>query len=846
MFIFKILLVLISVSVFAEDSKSKIIVGSAFGYPPFTVVNTDNEMNNFSVELFKAVAKVTELKIEFKIGTWQKIQLALKTGEIDALSLVPYSKEKEAIFDFTMPYAVSNTAIFMRKDSKINIQSEEDLRDKKIIVTPFDATHDYLKRYSLINNIHLVKTVSRALHLLATDTNYDLAFVPKLMGIIIAKDSDLDNIKIVMPNVLIYELNYSFAVKEGNQVLLARLNKGLSILKESGQYEEIYDKWFKIAQPNSINTEELYKYFIIILSILIVTFGIIILWFWSIKQEIKRRQQAEQKLAKFNHKLESEVYNRTQELQKSNDELCQVTETLNILNAELLYTAEKLEDGRNSFQCVVEQNTIGIMVIDHTGIINFFNSAMQAQLSDYKLEIGKKFDVPTSNQVEVKITLSNNEIGTAEMNMVDTIWEDELAYLLTLHDITKTKNAHIASEVEKDMLSKQVKKRTIELSRANAELARAARLKDEFMANMSHELRTPLNAVLTMSELLTDGIYGNINQEQLEAVGHIDKGGRHLLSLINDILDLSKIEAGKMELKPKVVIIGEVCFACIQMVKQMALQKRVKITFTCDDEVKTIMADERALKQILVNLLNNAIKFTHEKGQITLELQASIKDKILHLIVTDTGIGIPEHELKNLFKPFVQIKSSLNREHEGTGLGLALVYKLAELHGGSVQVKSKIEQGSKFTVSLPWQENNSSPAIDEQKHYNKKIQIRHVSALILIAEDNEINIIAIHNGLTGYGYKVDIARDGIEAVQIAQEINPAIIIMDIQMPGMDGLTAIRQIRADKQLDKTPIIALTALAMPGDKEHCITAGANIYLSKPVNIKQLVEKIEELLD
>ncbi|MFK5969840.1 MAG: transporter substrate-binding domain-containing protein [Candidatus Marithrix sp.] len=846
MFIFKILLVLISVSIFTEDSESKIIVGSEFDYPPFAIVNENNEADGFSVELFKEVAKAIELEVEFRVGAWSEIRLALENGEIDALPLVSYSEERDEVFDFTMSHTVSDAVIFARKGSKLNVKSEKDLIGKKIIVMRSDATHDYLVKHNITQDIHLVKTVSRALHLLATDQNYDFAFVPKLVSIIITKDSGLANIEMVGPHILVYERGYSFAVKEGNQALLTRLNKGLSIIKESGQYNAIYDKWFKITSSKDAHIGWFYKYSIIILTISAIILCIIILLFWSIKLEIKRRTKVEQKLAKCNYELDNKVNNRTQELQKSNNELCQATEMLNILNAELLYAAEELENSRNSFQCVVEQNTIGMMVIDHSGIINFFNSAMQAQLSETKLEIGKKFNVPISCQIEVKITLSNDEIGIAEMNIVDTIWEDELAYLLTLHDITKTKNAHIASEAEKDMLSKQVKERTIELSRANAELARAARLKDEFMANMSHELRTPLNAVLTISELLTDGIYGDINQEQIKAIGHIDKSGRHLLSLINDILDLSKIQAGKMELKLKIVIIGEVCFACIQMVKQMALQKRVKIIFTCDDEVKTIMADERALKQILVNLLNNAIKFTHEKGQITLELQANIKDKILHLIVTDTGIGIPEHELENLFKPFVQINSKLSRDHEGTGLGLALVYKLAELHGGSVQVKSKIEQGSKFTVSLPWQENNLSPAIDKQKHYNTKIQIRHVSALILVAEDNETNIIAIHSGLTGYGYKVDIARDGVEAVQIAQEINPEIIIMDIQMPGMDGLTAIRQIRADKQLDKTPIIALTALAMPGDKEHCIAAGANIYLSKPVNIKQLVEEIEELLD
>jgi CheY-like chemotaxis protein len=253
----------------------------------------------------------------------------------------------------------------------------------------------------------------------------------------------------------------------------------------------------------------------------------------------------------------------------------------------------------------------------------------------------------------------------------------------------------------------------------------------------------------------------------------------------------------------------------------------------------------------LVNLLNNAVKFTPPpKGKVTLELFGDKINRVANINVIDTGIGIEEHELDNLFKPFTQIDGSLNRQHEGTGLGLALVYKLTELHGGSVNVKSEIGNGSTFTVSLLWQGNSKANVISDDDHVTivrKDLKVHNKGAVVLVAEDNETNIITVQDGLTAYGYKVITTRDGIEVIERAHEIKPAIILMDIQMQGMDGLEATRQIRADtdEQLAKIPIIALTAIAMPGDKERCLDAGANVYLSKPVNNKRLVGEIEKLL-
>ena len=270
------------------------------------------------------------------------------------------------------------------------------------------------------------------------------------------------------------------------------------------------------------------------------------------------------------------------------------------------------------------------------------------------------------------------------------------------HELAERKQTEVALADERLSLALRVEERTADLRAANAELARAMRIKDEFLASMSHELRTPLNTILGMAETVQEGIFGAINDEQTDALRRIEESGRHLLALINDILDLSKVEAGKLDLIIEDVGMAVIVQASLRLVSQLARQKNLRITSSIDRAVGMIQADSRCLKQMLVNLLSNAVKFTPEAGVIGLDVVGDAAAQRIHLTVWDTGIGIAADDLPRLFQPFVQLDSRLARQYAGTGLGLALVQRMAALHGGSVAVESTLGQGSRFTITLPW------------------------------------------------------------------------------------------------------------------------------------------------
>ncbi len=404
-----------------------------------------------------------------------------------------------------------------------------------------------------------------------------------------------------------------------------------------------------------------------------------------------------------------------------------------------------------------------------------------------------------------------------------------------------------------------------QLQLTNTQLIESHRLKDSFLANMSHELRTPLNAILGMTESLQEHIFGAVNDRQLDALQTVERSGNHLLELINDILDLAKIESGQIELDFEIASISLIAQSSLEFVKQQALKKQIQLTLKLDPNLPNLLIDERRIRQALINLLNNAVKFTPTGGgSVTLEVkqQPSVLNKTidttqdyLQISISDAGIGIAPENIQKLFQPFIQIDSALNRQFEGTGLGLALVKRIVELHGGYVDLTSEVGVGSCFTILLPClplpnpQTKIGSGNLPvkplETKLSNTYTDIRQ-DLLILIVDDDEVNSMTVSSYLKAKNYRFLLAKDGKEAIALTKAHKPDLILMDIQMPVMDGLEATRQIRLDPNLVDIPIIALTALAMAGDRERCLESGANDYLVKPVKLKNLAKMIQTLLE
>ncbi len=425
-------------------------------------------------------------------------------------------------------------------------------------------------------------------------------------------------------------------------------------------------------------------------------------------------------------------------------------------------------------------------------------------------------------------------------------------------DISKELELRKHLMIERARLNKRVIEQTKDLSQMNGQLLKAVKLKDEFLASMSHELRTPLNAILNMSESLTEQLFGSLNEKQLSYLDTIYKSGSHLLELINDILDLSKIEAGRFELEFSQSNIAELCQSSLLLVKEQALRQQLSLELSLPPDLPQALLDTRRVKQILVNLLSNAVKFTPQNGKVGLEVRLNQEQTQLSFCVWDTGIGIAEEKHKQIFESFTQIDGSLSRQYNGTGLGLALVERLTKLHGGCVSLTSKPNQGSRFTVNLPFQ----APPKAVAKPVAEPARLELDSPLkpkgtpwvtsrktdkekVLLIDDTTWAIKALSDYLKAMGYEMFVENNAQAGLLTARQEQPDLILMDVQMPDLNGIEATKILRKDARFVKTPIIALTALAMPGDKESCLRAGMNDYLSKPVQLKEMAKLIAQHL-
>jgi PAS domain S-box-containing protein len=440
---------------------------------------------------------------------------------------------------------------------------------------------------------------------------------------------------------------------------------------------------------------------------------------------------------------------------------------------------------------------------------------------------------------------------TALRDAADTI----IGYLLIGTDNTARKQV----EDERMKLDQQLREQTLTLQQKNVELEAASRLKSEFLANMSHELRTPLNAIMGFSEVLRDGIVGPLTDRQGVLAVKIFTSGQHLLALINDILDLSKVEAGKMTLDLEAVAVAPLLGNSLSIIKEKAASRRIRLGMEAAEDLGSTQVDPRKVKQIVYNLLSNAVKFSDEGGQVTLRARRAARHEVgrvsagrtsrvfplpdsnfqefLEIAVTDNGIGISGEDMAELFVPFSQIDGGLARKFEGTGLGLAMVKLLAELHCGTVAVDSAIGEGSCFTVWLPLRTAVAAPV-------SLEIELRRgrrgptAAGVALMVEDDLKSAELVRLQLESEGFTIVHARTAEAAIELALQQPLTLITLDIMLPDMDGWEFLARIKQIPALMHVPVVIISIVA---DRNKGFALGASAIMQKPMSRQDLSDSL-----
>jgi PAS domain S-box-containing protein len=493
------------------------------------------------------------------------------------------------------------------------------------------------------------------------------------------------------------------------------------------------------------------------------------------------------------------------------------------------------------------------------------------QLSDFR-ESGMRLETGIGETQPAEILIApiayqGRSMGVFSLASVRPLNERDRAFIERLAKQLGAALHNVKLYADTRLLAEQLRAGSEEIAHKNVELEEASRTKSEFLANMSHELRTPLNSIIGFADVLKAGLGGELNEKQLDYVNYVSNSGQHLLALINDILDLSKVEAGKMELDLSEIDIRTALESSLSILKEKASLRRIQLMLDVVPDLKQMQVDERRLKQILFNLLSNAIKFSHDSTQVVMEarrvprtevgkldtsrphrvlpLPQSEHREFLELAVIDEGIGISQDGLDRLFQPFTQVDSGLSRKFEGTGLGLVMVMRLVELHGGGVGVSSREGEGTSFTVWLPLRGDETSRVMPTEMAVQAPLvsapSTKVESDWALVIEDDDQAAELIRLQLEGEGLKVERVSTAEEGLALARQKRFAFVTLDILLPGMDGWEFLAKIKESPETENLPVVIISIVA---DTNRGLSLGASAILQKPISHQMLTDALESL--
>ncbi len=788
------------------ESKGEIVFAVQPNHAPFEFARK-RQMSGMNVELAQWMATDMGFKIRFEPAPLTEALDMLRTGQVDAMTSLFHTKERDTDLDFSTTLKLTPVAIFVRSDRE-DITSIHDLEGLRVAIMGSGYALEILQRRNVTCKIKFVPTMKECIDLVVSG-EVDAMVGNELVTRHHIYSSGSSDLKMIGDPLFTARL--CMAVRQDNKVLIDILNKGIAQAQKSGTLYKIQGKW--LGSEYSKHRLSLGTYLTLAslgTAVIAVIILVILLW---------------------NRKLHQKVEMRTQQHAESEERLRQF----------------------------FENSPDAVFILDQAGAIVASNSRACASVKMKKPELLSKtvYDlVPSALRDEVEDNMRmwfSGELKQCEgtsmaadgsvspIEMTGTLLSLDGRKVLQLHarDIALRKEAeekiHAAHQMAEDA------KEMAEHARETAE--HASQAKSEFLANMSHEIRTPLNGIVGMAQLLADT---PLSSEQENCADTILQSTNGLLKIINHVLDISKIEAGQMDVRESIIDLREMCGNIRHRFQPQADQDGVQFTCTCQDEVPLyVVGDEGLIEQVLVNLVGNAIKFTHQ-GSVTLNIECHQKaddGAELYFQIIDTGIGIPKEQQSTIFEKFIQVDGSAKRMYGGTGLGLAICKQLIELMGGKIGLISSSGRGSTFFFNLTLPQADH-PAKAKDPRDGQAVTVTRPGVKVLLVEDNKVNQKVAVAILRKAGCHVDTAENGQDATQQIRKDSYDVVLMDCQMPVMDGFEATARIRAMRgDVAKTPIIAITAHAMKDDRKKCLDSGMDDYISKPVCRNDLVALINK---
>jgi signal transduction histidine kinase/DNA-binding NarL/FixJ family response regulator len=824
----------------AEARSGPLVVALDDNYPPYIFRDGDGVLKGYLVDVWALWSQRTGITAELRAGDWALAMRRFTEGEADVIDTIFATPERRQRMLFTAPYAELAVPIFVH-NSILGIDSVQTLKGFSVGIKDGDACGDRLLEQGIGRldrypsyEVMVGAAVAGDLRIFCMDR--------PPAHFLLARAGSRNEFREALT---LYSGEFHRAVRRGDEATLALVERGFAAISDA-QYAELRKKWLDVSTDRQYGLPVLYGTLAIAIAILLL-----FVWNLMLHRQVARRTSelnAERdRLRALSHEREATLH-AIPDLLFEVDESGLFKELWTNADDELLVPREALLGRRVDEELPAEAVAAVRTALREAG--DRGRSRGQKMLlplagGDQWFELSTTLKPGEDNPRHFMILARNvtervdaeQEKSTAQSETRQLLAEAEQSRLILLSILEDQKRTAEELGQYRHHLEELVTRRTAELAATKDAAEIANRAKSLFLANMSHEIRTPMNAIVGLTHILQRS---SLDADQQERLTRIRESADHLLVLINDVLDLSKVEAGKVKLEAIDFALLPLLQKLGATVRERAEAKGLELRLELPAEVDlNLVGDPTRLSQALLNYLGNAVKFT-ERGSVILRClhcPAEGEQVLLRFEVADTGIGIDADTIDRLFTAFEQADNSTTRHFGGTGLGLAITRHLARLMGGETGVSSVPGEGSVFWFTARFGRSHSLPAaasaaMEEWLDAESVLRTRNSGRRILICEDNRVNQEVARDLLESVGLQVTVAENGEQGLQMLERERFDLVLMDMQMPVLDGLGATRRIRARAEWRDLPVLAMTANAFPEDRNACLAAGMNDFVAKPV--------------